>query len=171
MKDRKAIENQKRAESLNNEGVMCAQRGDLHRAIELFKAALRYDPLYVEAHHNLAFAYYREGDPWEAWRIAEPLAHILSPDNVSARTLLAAIYYELKRLPDVAREAEIAIMLDPNNGEAHYILARAYFEQKRYSEAKREAQLAQKLGWYTEAGELLDAIQRAEHHELPGRAQ
>lgn len=162
MRIRKTVEDQKKAEFLNSEGVRHAQRGDLDKAIELFKSALQYDPFYAEVHHNLAFAYYQKNQLMEALRIAEQLARVLSPNSTEAHSLLAAIYYELKRLPDAAREAEIAITWDSNNGEAHYILARVYFEQKQFSNAKREAQLAQRLGWYAEASELLDAIQRAE---------
>lgn len=170
MRDRKTIEAQKKAESLNSEGIRYAQGGDLDKAIELFKAALRHDPFYAEAHHNLAFAYCQKNEFVEALKVAEPLARILCPNDADAHSLLASIYYELGWLPAAAREAEMAITWDSNNGEAHYILARVYFEQKRYSEAKREAQIAGNLGWNTEAKELLDAIQRAENQELLRRA-
>ncbi len=119
-------------------------RGDLERARDLFIAALRIEPAYVEAARELGHVYHLLGDR-DAAKEAYECARVIDPANVEVLTQLAAVlmeYGDPQRAIGIFREAT---NLEGATDLHHGMLARLYLENKAWEEAVGEARRAIEL--------------------------
>ena len=101
-------------------GMICAQRGDNDRAIELIERSLALDPAVAEAHYNLGAALHSEGRI-EAAATAYRRALALKPGAPSTHLQLSIALQELGETAEARAEAETALRLDPTSANAWYV--------------------------------------------------
>ena len=107
-----------RAASYNNLATAYRERGDLPRAIELYRTALSLDPNYAQAHSNIGSALAASGEPDRAIEhYREAIA--ADPDTGDLRfnygnALLAANHYA-----EAAEQFGFAVRAWPEDAEAH----------------------------------------------------
>jgi tetratricopeptide (TPR) repeat protein/TolB-like protein len=105
-------------------------RGNVDRAIGLFKSAITRDPQFAAAHAGLGRGYWGKYDETKdaAWvtraesAISEALR--LDPDLAAGHFALALLYEGTGRLPQTATELTRAQALQPNSDEIHRALGR-----------------------------------------------
>ena len=78
--DMERYERRTQAKILYNRGTTLAGQGDLGRAAEEFKAALRIDPRFVDAGYNLGVVLLRSGEPARAVAILEQVVRVRRGD-------------------------------------------------------------------------------------------
>ena len=115
-------------------GVALAEIGEPGEAERHYRAALRLDPRYVNAHVNLAAILMSEG------RSDEALPHLLAavkcqPDHPFAHTNLGSILAEQNRLPEAERRFKRAIEVNPEDDVAHDYLGIVLARQGKIEEA------------------------------------
>ena len=118
-------------------------RSRLDEAIEQYEQALRIDPVYVLAHHNLGRALKVRG------RLDEAIVHMrraieLDPKNVRARGELAAVLRATGRVKESVEQLERLLRIDPGSAMAHNDIAwlvalSSGLSPRDYEEALRHA--------------------------------
>jgi Tfp pilus assembly protein PilF len=89
-------------EYLNTLGIAHGEQGDLHAAEQTFRRALKFNPAYAGAHHNLAKALQKQGRLDESRKEFER-AYALEPGVTELQSSLCGIY-RLTGRPDRALE-------------------------------------------------------------------
>jgi Putative Zn-dependent protease, contains TPR repeats len=113
-------------------------------AIEQFRAAVKADPKWPNAHFGLGYLLWTQNQCDEASKEFE--AELVNvPDNAQAMTFLADCKVQIGQSKDAQPLAEKAIKIDPTIGKAHMDLGIIYQEQGRFEEALRELTAAVKL--------------------------
>lgn len=113
-------------------------------AIDQFRAAVKADPKWPNAHFGLGYLLWTQNNYDEAAREFEAeLANV--PDNAHAMAYLADCKVQLGQLKEAQPLAEKAIQLDPDNARAHTDLGIIYQDQDRQQDALRELTTAVKL--------------------------
>jgi tetratricopeptide (TPR) repeat protein len=106
-------------------GVVLFDAGQIPRAVEDYRTALRLRPLFPDAHNNLGCALAELG------RIPEATAHLevaarLNPRSAQVQGNLGAILARTPgRLPDAIAHFGAAVRLDPGSAKAHDNLGNA----------------------------------------------
>ena len=119
-------------------------RGDLERARDLFIAALRIEPDYVEAARELGHVHHLLGDR-DAALAAYERASGIDPANVEVLTQLAAVWMEYGDSQTAIGIFREAIRLAGPSDLLHGMLARVYWENEAWEEAVGEARRAIEL--------------------------
>jgi tetratricopeptide (TPR) repeat protein len=154
-------------------GTVRAAEGDDPGAIEAYRAALRFEPNYVEAHHNLANALARTGQTAEA-EDQYRQALRLNPHLAATHDKLGQLLAQQGRLAEAIKQFAAALAEEPQLAQAHFDLGQALWCLGRQSEAlgqfERALTLApQTAGYYQFAARLL-ATTDADHGGNPARA-
>jgi len=110
------------AEVLTNLGTVFITKGDLNKAVDVFKHALKINPKLALTHYNLGNTYKKLNDYTKA--IASYRSAIeLNPNYYDALHNIAIVY----KIKDMFKEAEQAglkaISINPNNSESQFTLA------------------------------------------------
>jgi tetratricopeptide (TPR) repeat protein len=137
-------------------------RGDLHGAIEMLRAALAAGGPSAEWSFQMAEMLYRQGDLAGA-RERYYVAIELDEDFVEARANLGCVLAELGQTELAIAALEGAILHHPEYADAHYHLARLFDDSGAASQAETHWQrfvaLAPDSPWAEEALERLEAAQ------------
>jgi tetratricopeptide (TPR) repeat protein len=113
-------------------------------AIEQFRAAVKADPKWPNAHFGLGYLLWTQNQYDEAAKeFAAELENV--PDNAQAMTYLADCKVQLGQPTEAQPLVEKALKLDPNIGKAHMDLGIIYQDQGRLPDALRELTTAVKL--------------------------
>jgi Tfp pilus assembly protein PilF len=119
--------------------VMYERLGELEKAVEEYKKALKTDQDNPAIHLGLAAAFIKSGKLQEATPELN-LAVSLEPEAVEPHAMLALLNILDNKLELATREYEIALKnaskLEPENIDIYKSLALVYLQQKRYPEAK-----------------------------------
>ncbi len=102
------------AEAHDDLGVVLAQGKAYQDAIVHFQTAIRIDPSYQKAHHNLGMAYYLTGQDLLALQAVDSSLH-LSPEARNSMLLKATILDALGRAQEAAAVREQAEFLPEGN--------------------------------------------------------
>lgn len=105
-----------------NRGTLLAGRGDLPKAAEEFRKALRIDPRFADAGYNLGVVLLLEGEPRRAVAIFEQAAAV-RPDDAAILYGLGKAYLDDGRAADGLAVLERALAVDPGYEDA--VFARA----------------------------------------------
>jgi tetratricopeptide (TPR) repeat protein len=113
-------------------------------AIEQFRAAVKADPKWPEAHFGLGYLLWTQNQCDEASKEFEAeLANV--PDHARAMTFLADCKIQLGHTGDAQPLIEKALKIDPGIAKAHADLGLIYQEQGKQEDALRELTTAVKM--------------------------
>lgn len=120
-----------RAEKLNadqklvfyNHGYALDMLSQTDRAIQKYAMALRLDPTFIEAHHNIALLYMKKRE------YATALDHFsevlrMDPNHASTHVNMAKIYINEKNLTQARNHLQIVLSAAPGHQEARALLQR-----------------------------------------------
>ena len=147
-------------------GIICAQTGDLERAVALFGEALLLDPRNAAAHNNqgnVLRALRRPADALASYDEAIALQPQQAPTHNSRGNAL----FDLQRYEDALASYDRAIALNPGYAQAHFDRGRALAQLTRYEAAIASLDRAIALGyggggaWYVR-GNALYSLERFE---------
>ena len=114
--------NADRAEARVNLGTFYANRGDLTRAEEELKAAIRLEPLFVPAYVNLADLYRARGRDGDGERILRE-GITMSPASAVLHHALGLALVRMQRVDEALAELERATTLESDNARFAYVYA------------------------------------------------
>jgi tetratricopeptide (TPR) repeat protein len=120
------------------------RRGEVDKAIEHYKEAIRIAPRIVRGYMNLGSLYMKNG------RMEEALQTFLGgvaakPENAMAHRNTASAYLRLQRPQEALASAERAIALDPGAANGHKLRAQALQALGRRQEAVESMRKASEL--------------------------
>jgi len=113
------------AELYNNYGIQLVEHGSLPDGIRAYQQAVRVDPGYAPAYHNMGNAYRSLGDFLEA-EASYRQALRVDPALAEAHHALGMLYGSQGRYPEAVREMEMAVKERPGELGFEIALARAY---------------------------------------------
>jgi tetratricopeptide (TPR) repeat protein len=117
------LRQQKHAEVLYfNYAFALSKTGQIDRASEEYNESLRYDPIFNEAHYNLALLYLGKGDSGSAVRHLTDIVN-REPANFRANLKLAQIYAYQGRLPQARQYLREVLKTNPQDREALRLFA------------------------------------------------
>ena len=99
--------------------------GDLHRAEELYRAVIEYDPEYEDCLHHLGIVLYQQARYTESTQYLER-AVSLNPKNAVYHSNYANALQESGALDDAILNYESAIAINSDFADAHFNLGNAY---------------------------------------------
>lgn len=120
------------AKEAYNEGIKASQAGKLDEAALQYRAAIKYNPDYADAHLNLGAVLFERKEYDQALESFEK-AVSLSPKNVDALANLGRVEYVLKRYDAAAQAFQKAIEIDPKNADLYKELGKTYYYQNDYA--------------------------------------
>jgi tetratricopeptide (TPR) repeat protein len=123
------------AVTLNQLGSAYLTSGELEKAIETLRRALRLDPDLAEIHVNLGNALFRKRDAQGATEALRSAVR-LNPGSAAAHSNLGSLLAATGGFDDARRHFETAIRLEPGSGSAHYNYGRALVDRKLWAEAE-----------------------------------
>jgi len=138
----------------NNMGKCLAGLGMYDEAVKMYDAAIRHNPLCMEAYGNMGAAYYKTGRFAEAIEVLAR-AEKLDPGFSSVHLGLAMSYTRLGRHEAALDEARLAYRYFPKDFEVNYNFAVVLANNGRMDDAKRQAEEA--LGYAYEEDQRKDA--------------
>ena len=109
--------------------------GDLERAAEHYREAIRLDHTIAEAHYRLAGVAWERGDPEAAVEHLRDCQR-WAPDTAEVEAALGAAHQRLGDHEAAIRHYRRALELDPKHQEARWSLAALYHELGRTAEAR-----------------------------------
>jgi len=124
----------------NNFGTALEDAGEIDKAISHYSDAARIEPMYAEAHYNLAKTILKSG---KLARAAEADAHLaialsIKPSFAEAHSALGTHLLAQGKIDEAISQLSQAIRLKPEYAVAHNSLASAFAGQGRIDEAIAE---------------------------------
>ncbi len=141
-----------RAELLTAVGHTYAQRGELGRAEDYLRHALRLDPLNAQAVCRLATVLGQRGAFGEAERLLHTVIDV-DQGPAEIHEVLAALMHHQDRLPEAEAAYRDALVVDPTSPKAHAGLAEVLAETGNVEEAVYHYREA--CRFTSESGEIL----------------
>ncbi len=127
--------------ALDSIGDGLLRQGRMEEAVAHFRAALRINPSFWEAHYNLGNALLQQGRTEEA--IAEYREVVrLNPGYATAHNNLANALLKLGRTEEAVAEYREAVRINPGDAEARNNLGIALFSMARTEEAINQCRAA-----------------------------
>jgi tetratricopeptide (TPR) repeat protein len=111
-----------------------------------FREAIRLNPGYAEAHHELSMLLMRRQRFDEALREAQRALY-LAPMSARFELGPAEVYLSTGRYNEALEAADKALAVDSINGGIYLLRAYVYGEQQRYDQAVEAAKKCIALGW------------------------
>ena len=132
--DIERYERRTEAKILYNRGTTHAEAGDLERAAEDFRAALRADPRFVDAGYNLGVVLLRSGEPARAAAILEQVVRVRE-DDPDIEYALGSARLDAGNAVAALASFDETLALDPGHEAARFSKALALLELDRDDEA------------------------------------
>lgn len=129
------------------------EQEEYEEAIIEFRNVLQIDPNHVEAHRNLAKAYFYTDRAREGyWELSETVR--LAPDDIDSRIQYTALTMAGGRFDEVLESADKIIEVEPDNAAAHRFRGQALLALERDREAEEAMQRAVEIEPGNAAGHL-----------------
>ncbi|GAA3974483.1 tetratricopeptide repeat protein [Mucilaginibacter dorajii] len=132
------------AKTLVTEGIALHDAGKYDEAIAKYKEAMKIDPDYSNAYHEISFTLFSSGKGMEAIPYLEKLLK-LDPSSGAAYDMLGSIYDDNKQVDKAIEYYKKGLTIAPGYQRLHYNLAITYLREKKYPEAEAYAIEAIKL--------------------------
>ena len=110
--------------------------GDLKHELDVWKEALRLQPGYAAASHNMGVVYFRLKQYSDATKAFESALRLMIVDAHYTYTWLGKVYAETKQYEKAEKAYLEAIKLKPEYADAHDGLGTAYSELNQPSQAR-----------------------------------
>ncbi len=123
-----------RPESLNNQAIILAAKGDYPDAIACFKRAITIDRTNHLLWYNLGVTY-RDAGELENASVALRKAHSFAPENEEILETLATTCYSAKEFEDSLRFCTKGLMMNPENSHFWNLMGVINFNNEFYQEA------------------------------------
>lgn len=133
------------AESYYDDGVTASMKGDLKRAAKCFELAIKKDPSFIVAYHQLGKCYLRMGATERAVSLLQRVVNHM-PDKAPFRIDLGQAYMAAGEYERAREQFEWLLASDASRARAHLGLAQVYFAMGRFDESVRHARQAIDLG-------------------------
>jgi tetratricopeptide (TPR) repeat protein len=168
-----ALQSQRRPTIWNNLGESLVVTGKLEEGINAFQNALKLNPSFGRAHHNLALALARSG------RQQESLSHFrdavrLEPENASVHNNYAIMLGGAGQTDEAIQEFQTALRLAPGAATTHFNLANLLLKQHAQDEAMAHYSEALRLAKAAGEDDFADSIRATialYKKELPFRGE
>ena len=134
IEDIERYERRTEAKILYNRGTVLAGQGDLGKAAEEFKAALRVDPRFVDAGYNLGVVLLRAGEPSRAVAILEQVVRVRKGDT-ELMYALGSAQLDVGNPRAALALFEDVVDMDPSHEDGRFSRALALLELGRTDEA------------------------------------
>ncbi len=118
----------KQAEAPFAQGLQAQQDGKFRDAVVAFKAAVKSDPGFFQAHYNLGWSAFQAGDLSQSLASYEN-ALSLDANSADARYNFALALKQSNYFPDSANELEKLLAKHPGDARAHLLLGNLCAEQ------------------------------------------
>ena len=142
-----------RIAEFREKGNQYIEQEQYEEAIIEFRSVLQLDPNDVDAHRNLAEAYFYTDRAREGyWELSETVR--LDPDDVDSRIQYTAITMAGGRFDEVLESADAIIAIEPENAAAHRFRGQALLALERTGEAEEAMKRAIELEPDNAAGHL-----------------
>ncbi len=125
-----------RADVISNIGTIYFLKGEIDRAIKLYRDALKEYPANVGILNNLAICYIESGEPELALQYAE-LAVRLKPGFAPARNTLGEVYLQLNRCDEALQQFLEAKRFIPEDYRVYWNITLSLSCLKRFDEADK----------------------------------
>jgi len=123
-----------RPDSLNNQAIILAAKGDYPDAIACFKRAITIDRKNHLLWYNLGVTY-RDAGEIENASVALKKAHSFAPENEEILETLATTCYSAKEFEDSLRFCTKGLMMNPENSHFWNLMGVINFNNEFYQEA------------------------------------
>ncbi|MEA3364668.1 MAG: tetratricopeptide repeat protein [Candidatus Hydrogenedentes bacterium] len=133
------------AESYYDDGVTASMKGDLKRAARCFELAVKKDPSFIVAYHQLGKCYLRMGATKRAVSLLQRVVNHM-PDKAPFRIDLGQAYLVAGEYERAREQFEWLLAVGSSRTRAHLGLAQVYFAMGRFDEAVHHARQAVDLG-------------------------
>lgn len=133
------------AEAYYDDGLTASMKGEVERAIGLFRKSIELDNSLVPAYQQLGRCYARLGQPDNAARVLQQVVS-KRPDNHAAAMDLGLVYIQLDRVQDARVIFQRILDAEPGNWRATLGMAQGAFADGDWQTAVAESQAAQTLG-------------------------
>ena len=125
-------------------GEVLLRKEQFATSAQYSQQALKLEPEYPSAWHNLAVALLASGDPVQAESACrQALAQY--PSRADTRIVLARSLFTLRRSAEARAELEKAATQEPENGEVRYAAGRLLLRAGQTTEALHHLQVAARL--------------------------
>jgi tetratricopeptide (TPR) repeat protein len=116
-------------------GLVAYNIDDLSAAEGHYADAVRLDPTYVKARHNLSLVWSKLGRSDDATR---GFQHVLdaAPDHPNARYNLARAYMRAQRYPEAIAAFHVCLGKNPDDADVTYFLGRCYLKTDDFERAR-----------------------------------
>lgn len=115
------------AKACYNRGTALADRGELRKAADEFRAALKEDPRFTDAGYNLGVVLLMMGEPEMSARVLEQVIEV-RPGDAAQEFALGKAYFDAGRVADAIERFNAAVVLDPGLEDAVFARAVALLE-------------------------------------------
>jgi tetratricopeptide (TPR) repeat protein len=133
------------AESYYDEGLTAVMKGDIKRAIEFFSHAIKLDPSFIMAYHQLGRCFLRAG---QTERAVHVLQQVLArkPNLIPARIDLGYALLQHGNTAEARVQFSQVVQVQADSSKGHLGLAHVEFELGNWAQAAALAQAAKNLG-------------------------
>jgi Flp pilus assembly protein TadD len=119
-----------------NQAAQFLAKGEVQRAVDLYREAVEEDPSNAHMFYNLALALDRKGD-WSGELDVLEKAVAIDPNFALAHNQMGFLNFQSGRNAEAEREYKIAVTLNPHHSEAKNNLGFLYSQQGKDSEAEQ----------------------------------
>lgn len=133
------------AEAYYDDGLTASMRGEVARAVGLFRKAIELDSTQVAAYHQLGKCYARLGQYDSARKVLEQVVS-KRPGQHAAAIDYALVLIQLDQTPAARTVFQRILAAEPGNWRATLGMAQCAFAEGDWAAAVAEAQAAQTLG-------------------------
>ncbi len=103
-------------------------------AIQNYQNALKINPTFAKASHNLGNVYYALGEPIDAMKYYNQSIQN-APDDFAPYISRGFLYLDLKKIKEAENDLQKSLKLKPDAPEGHYLLGSIRFNQNKKDEA------------------------------------
>jgi len=142
---RKLDERTTETNTLFETAVERAQAGELNRAEQLLRDALRLAPRYAPALHTLGAVLLNRGSPQRALEVLQQ-AQASNPLNAETYFQIGTAYFRSGKFSEALDMTERALVLDEEDSRFYALVGEIYSKMNRPTEARTARQRAERLG-------------------------